>query len=252
MRVLLFVGLLVACGALRTSKKNKYADASVVSSEVGRRCTATDFPGAVEVLESHGRPVGWELGKQLMKACFIDKEGQCLLGKARCAWMQKCFSAEGPCERPPVKEAFLETEGGQVAYDSMGLEGAPAKKAAPVKDNIGAAGWSAINAATKMLAKQIPKQLKYNLMLAKGARDMFNSYIPTQKGKIWFYKLASLGLWFLLACATEYNNVKMQGVGDKAKPVYAWYAPMGVYKDPAYTYPVYESKLLQKTEDWTC
>jgi len=247
MRGFLCIGLLLASAtALRTSSKSKYASADVAAAEVGRRCTALDFSGAVEVLEAHGRPVGWQLGKQLLKTCFMDKEGQCLLGKAKCAWMQKCFSAEGPCERPPIQASFLEVEGGQVAIDELARD-----KNAPADGGFPAAGWPLVNAAKKLL-KAIPEKLKYSLLMAKGARDTFKAYVPEQKKQIWFYKLASLGLWFVLACATEYNNIKMMGVGGAAQPVYAWYAPMGIYRDPAYTYPIFESKLLQKTEDWKC
>merc|ERR1719473_552729 len=79
-----------------------------------------------------------------------------------------------------------------------------------------------VSDVVKALTRKIPNKVKYNLMLAKGARQKWLDYVPDMKKRKWFYEFSSLGLWFVLACATEYNSAKMQGIGSRAKPVYAW------------------------------
>merc|ERR1719160_432734 len=80
--------------------------------------------------------------------------------------------------------------------------------------------------------------LKWMLWKAEGLHSKWMSYVPSQKRRIWIYQLGSIGVWFILACGAQWGGTKMINLLGKETPVYAWFAPLGVFKNPAYTYPV--------------
>merc|ERR1719316_2243306 len=78
---------------------------------------------ALSVLEAHGHPISPSAGKEILKTCFIEEvSGECLLGKAKCEWMQKCLKSEGACEQPPIAEAFIELPGGKAVLEELQAE----------------------------------------------------------------------------------------------------------------------------------
>lgn len=331
----LTLGLLAGTTALRTSSNSTANSLESTAAEVGRRCKAHDYTGAMAALEQYGAPVGARHGKELMKACFMGNDGECQASDAMCGWMQKCLAEEGPCGRPPIIEMLSEIPGGKTAlslaqiaagktgqgtdaafkvnllldavkkvFQSTGItnmqkglaemqeglaegekglaemeEGVEAEKPSMEEKK-----WKVINGvADKVAAKKVKDEekkmkrykkftddiqsmkvsesLKYNLWLLKGAHDAWLDYIPDHKKAMWIYKIADLGMQIALSCGTEYTNlegvkikgheVKMAGITEKS-PIYAWFAPKGLFKSPAYVYPILKTKTAKDLKEWKC
>lgn len=94
------------------------ADSKQASAEIAKKCMEGDFAGATALLESRGKPIGWQHGKYMLMSCFTDETGQCLLDSSRCAWLQQCISQDGPCE-PPKLTSLLELPGGEYALAKL-------------------------------------------------------------------------------------------------------------------------------------
>jgi len=356
----LTLGLLAGTTALRTSSNSTGNSLESVATEVGRRCKASDYAGAMAALENYGQPVGASHGKELLKACFMGNDGECQLSDHACGWMQKCLAEDGVCGRPPIVEMLSEIPGGKAALSlaqiaaaktgesseaafqvgllvdavkkvfqstgiadmqkglaemeeghaegekglaemEEGLEDAsedasedekPGKKLKKLlggkkkkpKMTAEERRWNVINkVADKVAANKVKrdekkwkryekftndiqsmkvsKNLKFNLWQLKGAHDVFLDYFPDAKKTLWLYKIADLGMFISLACATEYTTLegkkvdgyetKTAGITEKS-PIYAWFAPKGLFKSPAYTYPILKTKLKKGANKWKC
>lgn len=94
------------------------SDSKQASAEIAKKCMQGDFAGATAMLESRGKPIGWQHGKYMLMSCFTDEAGQCLLDSSRCAWLQQCISQDGPCE-PPKLTSLLELPGGDQALAEL-------------------------------------------------------------------------------------------------------------------------------------
>lgn len=143
-RVLL--ALLPAAAAL------SIADPKDASAEVAKRCMSGDFSGATALLESRGKPIGWQHGKYMLMTCFTDETGKCLLTSSQCAWMQQCLEEEGPCQRPSIS-MLLELPGGELAMKEL-------NKSAVTVNGQTRYKMSKILEVTKAMAAILPKEQK--------------------------------------------------------------------------------------------
>lgn len=259
-----------------------WASADAAMHEVSKLCENLDWDHSMQVLQAHSQPLGFEKGKELLRACFLDIKGTCMLGDLACEWTTKCLATDGPCNQPPIEASFLQIAGGKEAfhmmtrskvnntmiYDAKQVTEALSNLAKERKaemalslDHENSVGgddprFSEVTAKNPGGRKyKMPQGIRSVLWTIQKGREDWIQYIPDEKRRKWFVEFASLGLWMAIACGTEYSQVKMMGVGKYSVPIHAWYAPEGYFQQgkPAYTAPVYAGSIPDlDARHWKC
>lgn len=258
-----------------------WASADAAMNEVQNLCGNLDFEHSMQVLQAHSKPLGFQKGKELLRACFLDMKGTCMLGDLACEWMTKCLGTDGPCNQPPIEASFLQIGGGQEAlhmmtrskvnntmiYDAKQVTDALSNLAKEHRaeldlsmdheHSVGDDPRFGTRTATNPAGRKwnLPQGIRSALWTIQKGREEWIQYIPDVKRRKWFVELASLGLWMVIACGTEYSQVKMVGLGKYAQPIHAWYAPEGYFREgkPAYKDAIYQATLPDvNPNNWKC
>lgn len=278
--------LATVLGLLGSAAGVKTADIALV--EATRKCAEKDYLGMIETLVRRGEPLGIDNGKGLLRSCFADSDGKCLLNPQQCAWMKKCLLTDGPCERLPIADAFQELPGGKASLLELMKEFNPNNNETEVDIPI----WKLMAATMKTTlvgASANSKKVRYEVIpkeeggkkdasalvqtdaraqqepdlselgvndILKIAQFLRNLYLtemmPERSQRVVPMHALSLIAWFLAACATKTTGVKHMGVGNKDLIFYSHYMPLGVGKQGEHVGPVYNTKIETDPQEWAC